>query len=304
MELGLLGALLGGMLTLLSPCSVMLLPAFFSYAFASPGQLVAKTGVFYLGLITTLVPLGILAGTLGAFVSEHRTTFVTVAAWVVIVLGVVMVAGIPLPMPSFTGSGADSASSAAVYALGTVYGLAGVCAGPLLGAALTYAAVGGNAVMGGITLMVFAAGMVIPLLVLAFAWDRLPVVRRLVRPREVTVGRWHNTWTSIVGGVLTIGVGVLLLITEGTASLGGIVGATDQYHLESWVARVSGGVSNWVVVAVAVVIAGVAWFFSRDSGRRPCRRGSSRRVPGHPSSRIRSSWCRRIRSTGRGRRSS
>src|SRR5690625_6928245 len=78
MEIGLLGAFLGGILTLLSPCSAMLLPAFFSYAFTGPKELVARTGVFYLGLVTTLAPLGVLAGTLGAFVNEHRFTFVTI----------------------------------------------------------------------------------------------------------------------------------------------------------------------------------------------------------------------------------
>lgn len=71
MEIGLLGAFLGGVLTLLSPCSVMLLPAFFSYAFSSPRQLLSRTGIFYLGLITTLVPLGVLAGTLGSYVNQH-----------------------------------------------------------------------------------------------------------------------------------------------------------------------------------------------------------------------------------------
>src|SRR5699024_1713859 len=87
MDSGRLGAFLGGILTLLSPCSAMLLPAFFSYAFASPRELLTRTGVFYLGLITTLVPLGVLAGTLGAFVNEHRFTFVTIASVVVIALG-------------------------------------------------------------------------------------------------------------------------------------------------------------------------------------------------------------------------
>lgn len=57
MDIGLLGAFLGGVLTLLSPCSAMLLPAFFSYAFADPRELLTRTGVFYLGLITSLVPL-------------------------------------------------------------------------------------------------------------------------------------------------------------------------------------------------------------------------------------------------------
>ncbi|GAB08807.1 putative thiol-disulfide oxidoreductase [Gordonia araii NBRC 100433] len=276
MELGLLGAFLGGVLTLLSPCSVMLMPAFFSFAFTSPGALIARTGVFYLGLITTLVPLGILAGSLGAFVNQHRATFVTVAAWIVIALGVVMVAGIPLPTLSRT-STASGTSTAAVYALGTVYGLAGVCAGPLLGAALTYAALGGNAALGGITLLVFAAGMVVPLLILAFAWDRLPAVQRLVRPREVSIGSWRNTWTMIVGGLLTIGVGVLLLLTDGTASLGGLVGATDQFRLESWIMRTTSGVPNALVVVVALAIAAAGWSVGYLGRRAP--RGDK---PGSP----------------------
>src|SRR5699024_5232036 len=103
MDIGLLGAFLGGLLTLLSPCSAMLLPAFFSYAFTGPKELVARTGVFYLGLATSLVPLGVLAGTLGAFVNEHRFTFVTVASIIVIVLGALMLLNVPIPMLSRSG---------------------------------------------------------------------------------------------------------------------------------------------------------------------------------------------------------
>src|SRR5690625_3382680 len=223
MEIGLLGAFLGGILTLLSPCSAMLLPAFFSYAFTGPKELVARTGVFYLGLVTTLAPLGVLAGTLGAFVNEHRFTFVTIASIIVIALGVIMLVNIPIP---FLGRGASATgtSVAAVYALGTVYGLAGVCAGPLLGAVLTVAAVSGNALTGGLTTLVFAAGMTLPLLLVALVWGRLPFVKKLVRPRVVSIGSWHNTWTGLIGGVLTIGVGVLLLVTEGTTTLTGLLG--------------------------------------------------------------------------------
>ncbi|HEV3476439.1 MAG TPA: hypothetical protein VG127_03065 [Rubrobacteraceae bacterium] len=47
-EISLVASFLGGVLSLLSPCSAMLLPAFFAYAFGE--ELVKKTGVFYLGL--------------------------------------------------------------------------------------------------------------------------------------------------------------------------------------------------------------------------------------------------------------
>ncbi|MEU9889845.1 cytochrome c biogenesis protein CcdA [Sphaerisporangium sp. NPDC051011] len=87
MDIGYLGAFLGGLLSLLSPCSAMLLPAFFAYAFSRPALLVARTGVFYLGLVTTLVPLGVFAATAGAFLSQQRGTLLTVVAIVVIVFG-------------------------------------------------------------------------------------------------------------------------------------------------------------------------------------------------------------------------
>jgi len=267
MEIGLLGAFLGGILTLLSPCSAMLLPAFFSYAFTGPKELVARTGVFYLGLVTTLAPLGVLAGTLGAFVNEHRFTFVTIASIIVIALGVIMLVNIPIP---FLGRGASATgtSVAAVYALGTVYGLAGVCAGPLLGAVLTVAAVSGSALSGGIILLIFAAGMALPLSILALLWGRLPFVKRLIRPREVMIGPWRNSWTGIIGGALTIAVGVLLLVTAGTTELGGLLDASDQAALEGAVLQGAGRVPDLLVVGVVLALALLGWLAVRASRNR------------------------------------
>lgn len=266
MDIGLLGAFLGGVLTLLSPCSAMLLPAFFSYAFASPRELITRTGVFYLGLITTLVPLGVLAGTLGAFVNQHRFTLVTVASVIVIVLGALMVVNVPLPFLR-RGTNTEGTSMTAVYALGTVYGLAGVCAGPLLGAVLTVAAVSGTPLSGGVIVLVFAAGMTLPLLVLAVLWGRFPAVRGLVRPREVKIGGWSNTWTGLLGGALTIAVGVLLLVTAGTTDLTGILGASEQAALEGAVLDGAGAIPDYVVIAVAVAVALIGWLILRRRRR-------------------------------------
>lgn len=260
MDIGLAGAFVGGILTLLSPCSVMLLPAFFSYAFASPSTLLARTGLFYLGLITTLVPLGVLAGTLGAFVSANRTLIVSIASVLVILLGVIMMLGINVPVLRGRGTtDQDATSGLAVYALGTVYGLAGVCAGPLLGAVLTLAGLGGDALYGGVVLLVFAAGMTVPLLILSLLWGRVPGVKALVRPRELRLGRIRTTWSGFIGGILTVAVGVLLLVTGGTASLAGFLGASDQLALEASASRFTAGIPDAVVLGIVVVIAGGAW---------------------------------------------
>ncbi|MGC0366515.1 cytochrome c-type biogenesis protein [Rhodococcus sp. 27YEA15] len=276
MDIGYIGAFLGGVLTLLSPCSVMLLPAFFAYAFSSPTKLLNRTAMFYLGLVVTLVPLGLLAGVFGSLVTDNRTALVTTAATIVIVIGAVQVAGIDIPWLR-RGSGGEGTSAVSVFVLGSVYGVAGACAGPILGSVLTVAAAGANPLYGGIMLAIFALGMALPLGLLALVWERLQLGSRVwMRPRWIRVGRWENSVSMVVSGLLSIAIGVLLLATQGTASLGGILTVDAQYRTESWVVESSSGISNlWFGVAAVVVLATTAVtyaFHTSNLRRRESRR--------------------------------
>lgn len=273
---GLTAALVGGVLTLFSPCSVMLLPAFFSYAFTDAARLVTRTGVFYLGLLVTLVPLGAAAGAAGALLVSHRHILVTVAATLLIILGIVQVLG--LPMPSLrprsgpgAGSGAVSAGTGvgAVFLMGAAFGLAGTCSGPVLGSVLAIAALGGSALHGAMALAVYGAGMTLPLLVLAWGWSRWGRVRALVRPRPVKVLGSPTTSTQVVGGVLSLLVGVFLMVTGGVNEAG-VLTALQQFEVESWVLVHLGAVPDWAFVLVlAVVVAVVALVpLHRSRGRR------------------------------------
>lgn len=270
MDIGYLGAFLGGILSLLSPCSVMLLPAFFAYAFSDPATLVARTGVFYLGLITTLVPLGVFAGTVGAFLNQNRGLLLTVVAGVVILFGVIQLAGIPIPGLSRTSRpGGDAGRAWTVYVLGTAYGVAGVCTGPILGSVLMIAAVGANPAYGAILLAVYAAGMALPLLVLALAWKRWSTgLRTALTPRELTIGRWSNSWHAIISGVLSTALGVLLLFVARDPEAGGVLSIADQYRIETGVAELGGQVSNLLVLALCLGIGAAAWWLRRRSARR------------------------------------
>ncbi|MCQ3971328.1 cytochrome c biogenesis protein CcdA, partial [Klebsiella pneumoniae] len=57
-DITLLAAFAAGVLALLSPCSALLLPSFFAYAFNTRTQLLGRTALFALGLGIVLVPLG------------------------------------------------------------------------------------------------------------------------------------------------------------------------------------------------------------------------------------------------------
>lgn len=118
----------------------------------------------------------------------------------------------------------------------------------------------------------FAAGMVLPLVILAFVWRRIPWVQRIVRPRELHIGRWHNSWNSVIGGLFTIAVGVLLLATSGTSTLGELLGTSRQASLESWVLRATASVPNWLAILIpllALAIWFAIWHSRRPESREP-----------------------------------
>ncbi len=278
-ELGLVAAFLGGALALLSPCSALLLPSFFAYAFSDPRALVVRTTVFWVGLCLTLVPLGVGSGAVSALFYGHRQELITVAGWAVVGLGVVQLLGGGFAIPGLDrlrgragGRLASGGGVLSVLALGAVYGLAGFCAGPILGAVLTIAATSGEPVTGGVLLAVYALGMAAPMFVLALLWDRFDLGRRRwLRGREITVGRLRLHTTSMLSGAVFVLVGLVFLAYDGTAGLSGVLGLGGSTDMESraqeWVLTLpGGGLEIAVLLVLATILAAVVWRRWRDPG--------------------------------------
>lgn len=274
MEVGYVAAFLGGLLALLSPCSALLLPAFFAYSIDSAGRLIARTGIFYLGLATTLVPLGAASSFAGRLFYGHRDLLVTVGGWLIIALGVAQIVGLGFaPRRLAEASGRIRPTTAlSVYALGAVYGLAGFCAGPILGSVLTVAAVHGNPVYGGVLLAVYALGMAVPLFVLALLWDRFDLGRRRwLRGRELRLGRLRLHTTSLLSGLFFVLLGVLFLAFDGAAGLPGLTDVDGAFAAENWARRVGDAVPDAVLLAVLLVAAGAVALVALVRGRRATR---------------------------------
>jgi cytochrome c biogenesis protein CcdA len=256
-EVSFLASFLGGLLSLLSPCSALLLPAFFAYAFQSRRELVGRTAVFYLGLCATLVPLGMGISAVSALVYGHRSTLITVSGLVVIVFGVIQIAGGGFafgPVERLRGK-IKGDSIVTTFCLGAVYGFAGFCSGPILGAVLTVAATSGSVLRGAGLLATHAAGMAAPLFLMALLWDRLDLGRRRwLRGRVLSLGRLRLHTTNLLSGLMFVVIGVLFIAFEGTSGLEGLYasgGATDfAFSAERWVGAVSKRVPISVVLAV------------------------------------------------------
>ncbi|MFD8991330.1 cytochrome c biogenesis CcdA family protein [Streptomyces goshikiensis] len=268
-DIGYLAALLGGLLALLSPCSALLLPAFFAYSIDSASRLLARTGIFYAGLASTLVPLGAAGSYAGRFFHSHRDALVLAGGWLIIVLGIAQILGLGFASRRLSElSGRIRPTTAlSVYALGAVYGLAGFCAGPILGSVLTVAAVSGSPVYGGLLLAVYALGMAVPLFVLALLWERFELgKRRWLRGRPLGVGRLELHTTSLLSGLFFITLGALFLVYDGASALPGLLDVDDSYAVEQRVRSLTGAVPDWALlalVAAAAVAVGLAQWRGR-----------------------------------------
>jgi cytochrome c biogenesis protein CcdA len=272
-EVSLLASFFGGVLSLLSPCSALLLPAFFAYAFGGGGELVRKTGLFYLGLVATLVPLGMGISAVSALFYGQREALILISGALIIAFGFLQLLGRGFTVGPLARlrSRIRGDSAGAVFALGAVYGFAGFCSGPILGAVLTVAAASGGAARGALLLAVYAAGMAAPLFLLALFWDRLDLRdRRWLRGREISVGKLRLHTTNLVSGAMFILLGTLFIAYEGTSALSGLYesnGATDlAFAAQQWAGDVARRVPGAALLAALAAALLLRWRLRRGAG--------------------------------------
>ncbi|MFP1603540.1 cytochrome c biogenesis CcdA family protein [Microbacterium sp. 2216-1] len=290
MEIGFVTALLGGMLALLSPCSALLLPAFFASTVGTRLQLLAHGGVFYLGLVLTLVPFGLGLGALGSVLISERGLVIAITAAVLVALGLMQVFGIGFDLARIV-PGMDRMQRGAstrtgflrTLLLGAVGGVAGFCAGPILGAILTLALAQGSPWGAGAMLAVYGAGMVAPLVVIAALWQRMgDRARRMLRGRSFTIlGRQFHT-TSVITGTMIVAVGVLFWTTNGLVAMPALI-PTD---VQSWIQERGALLADPLVDVIAIfVVTGIVltvWALRQRRRSEPARErdvDASRPVP-------------------------
>jgi cytochrome c biogenesis protein CcdA len=224
-----IAAFAGGLLALLAPCSALLLPAFFAYAFTNRLALLRGTLGFLVGLLAVLLPMGLAASVAGRLLIEQRQLTITAAGSALIVLGGLITLG-----RSF--SIGLQVRGPTTLVTGVVYGLTGFCSGPLLGGVLTLAVAGQDLVVGAALLVVYALGMAAPLFALALLWDRYGLGRR--RWLRMSVRR-----ASLVGGALFMLLGVSFVASQGGLLLSGAyhdLGLSDLgFRLETWLAELT-----------------------------------------------------------------
>lgn len=210
-------AFLAGVLSLISPCVLALVPAYVSYmsGVSVRADQAAKTGttpvyahalLFIAGFSVVFVLFGASATLLGRLLITNQTLLgkiagVLVAGFGLHTLGLLRIPGLD-NQRGWTYRG-PSGRPHHSFLIGMAFATGWTpCVGPILGAILAMASVSATLWQGVSLLLVYAAGMGLPFLLIALTLDRsqrmLAAIKRNYRVVEIT------------SGVLLIVIGVLL----------------------------------------------------------------------------------------------
>jgi cytochrome c-type biogenesis protein len=205
-------AFLAGLVSFSSPCCLPLLPGYLAYIGgdagpAGPRRTMAAAGLFVLGFGATFTALGASASWLGAALLAQQPLLLRAAGLLVAAMGVATMLGVGIPglagerrlvaLHRVPRGPVFAAPLGAAFALGWT-----PCVGPVLAGLLAAAAASRTAAVGAALLAVYATGLAVPFLLLAWAVARGRAGVGLLRRHHHTLAR--------VGGALLVVVGLAM----------------------------------------------------------------------------------------------
>lgn len=189
-----IASFLAGMVALFAPCCItVLLPAYIASAFREKRKMLKMTLIFFLGIATVLIPIGLGAASLAElFQNFHRELWI-IGGLFMLILGIFSVQGksmaLPLPTKIKDALRLDGeVHTKSVYALGVLSGAATSCCAPVLAGAVTLAVLSGTFFNALIVTFAYVFGMVFPLFLTAYFYDKFKIEKsKLIQGKMLKV---------------------------------------------------------------------------------------------------------------------
>ena len=210
-----LAALAAGTVSFLSPCVLPLVPGYISTVVgvapaeidrASARRVIGPSLLFIASFSTIFILFGLSATAIGSLLVQNKVVLERVAAGIIVALGLLYLAASLVPqlgrewrpqrLLARAGKGGPVVAGAAFAIAWTP------CVGPTLGAILTAAGISGSEGRGAVLLAFYSAGLAIPFLATALAFDRMTMVFAAVKR--------HYRVVVFTGGAVLIAMGVLI----------------------------------------------------------------------------------------------
>ena len=210
-------ALVGGMISVASPCTLPLLPSYVSYISGLPVSELSRIQarsvtlraavLFVAGFTLVFTILGVAAGLLGSLVVRELPLVMDIAGAGMIVLGLAMAGVLRIPWlyreRRFALHRLPTGPKAA-FGVGMAFAAGWTpCIGPVLATILATAATTRTAAWGALLLALYSLGLGLPFVGLALGLNRAK--------GSLAWLRRHGRAIEVAGGLLLVGVGVLFV---------------------------------------------------------------------------------------------
>jgi cytochrome c-type biogenesis protein len=214
-------ALAAGLVSFLSPCVLPLVPGYLSTVIgvtpadldsAGTRRVLIPSLLFIASFSAIFILLGLGATAIGSTLNDHRQTLQQVGGVLIIVMGIVFLA---TPFVRLLNREWHSesllrlAGRGGPVLAGAAFAIAWTpCTSITLGAILTQAAISSSAAHGALLLAFYSAGLAIPFLLIALAFERMT--------EALAVVKRHFPVIIAIGGAVMIVLGLLIVTGEFT----------------------------------------------------------------------------------------
>lgn len=216
---GLALAFAAGFVSFVSPCVLPLVPGYLAVVSGGePGggarrvgpRVIGRSLLFVASFSTMFILLGLTTTALGAFLFDNQPTLNKVAGAAIIAMGALFAASafvVRLNRDWRPQALVERAGNGGPVVVGLAFAIAWTpCVGPALAAILGLAATGQSTAEGGALLAVYSAGLAIPFLFSALAFN--------VAQRSFEFFRRHYAPIQLGAGLLLVAMGVLVISGE------------------------------------------------------------------------------------------
>jgi cytochrome c-type biogenesis protein len=215
-------AFAAGLVSFISPCVLPLVPGYLATVSGLSADelrstsgvqmrgVLVRAGLFILSFSAIFIVLGMTATGLGQTLSDNRSALEKVAGITIIAMGALFVVALFVPILNrewHVDSIMQRAGRGGPLMAGAAFAIAWTpCVGPALASILGLAATTGTVAQGGGLLAVYSAGLAVPFLLTAIAFNRATTAFAWVKR--------HYAVINGAAGVLLISIGILVLTGE------------------------------------------------------------------------------------------
>src|SRR3990172_3816148 len=141
----LITAFIAGMAALFAPCCIgVLLPAYLASVFRTKTKIFLMTFVYFLGMLTIFLPMGLGVAALSSFFTDNHGLFFAIGGVFMLLLGISLLLGKSIMLPVHVHPKLEKYDFGSIYTLGLFSGIATTCCAPVLAGVLALSALPGS----------------------------------------------------------------------------------------------------------------------------------------------------------------